>query len=353
MTQKKMSGMSVLIRTDASVEIGSGHLMRCLTLADQLAGMGADVAFVCRDLPGGMFDLLQARGYRGVKFSLAEEGDGFQPADAEETIRAARGLFPDGFDWLVVDQYQLDMAWESLLRPHARKLMVIDDLANRPHSCELLLDQNYEDPSRYQGLVPADCKLLLGPAYALLRPEYVANRGSDELRRRSLRTVFVFFGGSDPADLTGKTLQALMAPGLAHLKVDVVVGGSYIRHESLNMLSKERGNTTIHGPQLHLADLMRAADLGVGAGGVTNWERMTLGLPSLVITLAENQVPISEQLHRRGIIRLLGKSDDVYVEHIRDALLDEIRSQKYLDRIAPSMALCDGQGTCRVLHAMQ
>ena len=95
MSQKKMPGMRALIRTDASVEIGSGHLMRCLTLADQLAGKGADVAFVCRDLPGGMFDLLQVRGYRSARFSLGADS---QQADAEATIRAAQNLFPDGLD---------------------------------------------------------------------------------------------------------------------------------------------------------------------------------------------------------------------------------------------------------------
>jgi len=345
--------MKVLFRTDASIDIGSGHLMRCLTLADKLRGERVDVAFVCRDLPGGMCDTLRARGYLFARLPMTRANKVTQQSDAEETIMAGRQLFPDGIDWQVVDHYGLDARWEERVHGFCRRLMAIDDIANRPHSCDLLLDQNYEDESRYQSLVSADCRLLLGPAYALLRPEYAANRGSNELRIRTLRRVFVFFGGSDPADLTGKTLKALMDPRLIHLEVDVVVGGNYIYQESLNVLSNERGNTTIHGPKLHLADLMKAADLAVGAGGVTNWERMTLGLPSLVITIAENQVPISWQLHQRGIIRLVGNSDDVSIEDIRDALLDEIQSQKYLDRIAPSVATCDGQGAGRVLRAMQ
>lgn len=343
--------MRVLIRTDASVATGSGHVIRCLTLADQLRGQGAEVAFLCAALPGTLSGLVRSRGYPCTELSPSVAGSG--SIDAQETLAAAAAAMPGMVDWLVVDHYGLDARWEEQVRGCCRRIMVIDDIANRPHSCDLLLDQNYEDPSRYQGLVPTDCKLLLGPAYALLRPEYAANRGPDALRRRPLQRVFVFFGGSDPADLTGKTLQALMAPGLVHLKVDVVVGGNYVHHESLTLLAKERGQTTVHGPQLHLADLMRAADLAVGAGGVTNWERMTLGLPSLVITLAENQVPISVQLNQRGIIRLLGKSEDISVEQIRDALLDEIGTQKYLERIAPSVALCDGQGVGRVLNAMQ
>lgn len=342
--------MRVIIRADASVAIGSGHVIRCLTLADQLRGQGAEVSFLCAELPGGLSDLVSARGY--VCGQLSSSVAGSCIIDAAETLMVASEVMPGIVDWLVVDHYGLDSRWEESVRGCCRRMMVIDDIANRPHSCELLLDQNYDDQWRYQDLVAKDCRQLLGPGYALLRPEYAENRRPDEYRRRSLRRIFVFFGGSDPADLTGMTLKALMAPDLIHLEVDVVVGGSYIHHESLDILSKERGHTIIYGPQLHLADLMMAADLAVGAGGVTNWERMTLGLPSLVIPMAENQVPISEQLHQRGIIRLIGQSYDISVEQIRDALLDEIRSRKYLDRIAPSMATCDGQGASRVLHAM-
>ena len=134
--------MKILIRTDASVEIGSGHLMRCLTLADQLSDEGAEVAFICRDLPGGMFDYLRSRDYRFAKLPVAEADKVSQQADATETIEAARQLFPGGVDWLVVDHYRLDAVWERLLRPYMKRLIVIDDLANRSHDCDLLLDQN-------------------------------------------------------------------------------------------------------------------------------------------------------------------------------------------------------------------
>src|SRR3989344_1282314 len=125
--------MRIAIRVDASSQIGSGHLMRCLTLADQLRGVGAEVAFICRDLPGAMFDLLQTREYRSAKLPLAEEGNGSQHLDAQETIGAAGRLFPDGIEWLVVDHYRLDATWERTLRGDVGKIMVIDDLANRPH----------------------------------------------------------------------------------------------------------------------------------------------------------------------------------------------------------------------------
>lgn len=347
-----MRGMNVLIRTDASVKIGSGHLMRCLTLADQLAGKGADVAFVCRDLPGGMFDLLQARGYRGARFSLVEERDGFQQADAEETIRAARSLFPDGFDWLIVDHYQLDVLWERVLRLQAKKIMVIDDIANRQHECDLLLDQNYESTERYRKLVPGKCRLLLGPNFALLRPEYAAYRKLIKSRNREVRRVLVFFGGSDDRNITGLSLEALSQRELRDLDVDVVIGANYRHREKLESQVAERPKAIIYGPRPHLADLMAHADLAIGAGGVTNWERMCLGLPSLVVTIADNQVPISKILDNEGAIRLVGDSEDITTEKILCAIVDEIKMHQRLQRSEIALKKCDGMGARRVIDAL-
>lgn len=349
MSQKKMPGMRALIRTDASVEIGSGHLMRCLTLADQLAGKGADVAFVCRDLPGGMFDLLQVRGYRSARFSLGADS---QQADAEATIRAAQNLFPDGLDWLVVDQYQLDALWECALRPHARKIMVIDDIANRRHECDLLLDQNYESTERYRKLVPENCCLLLGPKFALLRPEYAEYRKSMKSRNRGMQRALVFFGGSDDRNITGLSVEALSERDLRNLDVDVVIGANYRHRERLESQVAQRPKTLIYGPRPHLADLMAQADFAIGAGGVTNWERMCLGLPSLVVTTADNQVPISEILNNEGAIRLVGDSEGITTDNLLSAIVDEIEMHQYLRRSEIALRKCDGMGTQRVIDAL-
>jgi UDP-2,4-diacetamido-2,4,6-trideoxy-beta-L-altropyranose hydrolase len=221
-----MRGHNIVFRTDASVEIGSGHLMRCLTLADQLRGDGTEVAFICRDLPGGMFDLLDARGYRNARLDLAATSPRLQHDDARATIEALAQLFPGGVDWLVVDQYELDAEWERLLRPLSRKLMVIDDLANRSHDCDLLLDQNYyrDLDSRYQGLVPEQCVTLLGPGYVLLRPEFTLARQRLRARDGIVRRILVFFGGSDPTNETEKVMAALRLLGRPDIDVDVVVG---------------------------------------------------------------------------------------------------------------------------------
>jgi len=167
--------MKVAIRTDASADIGSGHVIRCLTLADQLRGSGGDVIFLCAMLPGALSDLVRSRGY--VCALLPQSVASSVMIDADETKAALTEMIPGILDWVVVDHYSLDSRWEQSVRTCCRRLMVIDDIANRQHSCDLLLDQNYDDQSRYQGLVPADCRLLLGPAYALLRPEYAESRG--------------------------------------------------------------------------------------------------------------------------------------------------------------------------------
>lgn len=344
--------MRVLVRTDASVEIGSGHLIRCMTLAEQLRNDGSEVAFVCRDLPGGMFDLLHARGYPCAKLPWAGTGAAAQDDDAKGTIEAAAQLFPEGFDWLVVDHYELDAVWERTLRPHARKLMAIDDIANRPHDCDLLLDQNYESTERYKGLASESCRLLLGPKFALLRPEYADYRKSMMPRIEELRRVLVFFGGTDQYNMTGLSLEALSQREFRHLDVDVVVGANYMFREKLDRQVAERPKTIIYGPRPHLADLMAQADLAIGAGGVTNWERMCLGLPSLVITLAENQVPISKILGNEGVLKLVGSADSSTVKDIRNALLDELQTHRYLRSTEMAMKKCDGLGVERVVDAL-
>lgn len=285
--------------------------MRCLTLAEQLTGNGADVAFVCHELPGGMFDLIQKRGYRGVKFSLVENGNDLQQADAEATIRAARSLFPDGVDWVVVDQYQLDVAWEELLRTHARKLMVIDDLANRRHDCDLLLDQNYyrDQDQRYRGLLPEECVTLLGPAYVLLRPEFAEARQRIRVRNGTVKRILVFFGGSDPDNQTQRVVEALKKLDRPDIAVDVVVGQANPFRQSIHVACGELPNVRVHCQISNMAELIQNADLGIGAGGAAMWERCCLGLPTITVVFAANQVRTTEDVAEIGAIEYLGCAD--------------------------------------------
>ena len=224
---------TLVIRVDSSTRIGSGHLMRCRTLAEELKERGADVHFVCRRHSGNLNELLRDT------FSVYElpspsidthnvADDDYaawlgiiQEEDAADTIATLQGWRPD---WLVVDHYSLDKRWETALRPYVRRIMVIDDLANRTHDCDLLLDQNFYlgMENRYNNLVPSHCQLLLGPKYALLRPEFRKARKTLRIRDGKVQRIFVFFGGTDPTNETTKVIQALKTLELEFI-VDVVL----------------------------------------------------------------------------------------------------------------------------------
>ena len=338
--------------------------MRCLTLADALKSIGVLCHFICREHTGNLIDQILQRGYpvsalpkppelivNNEQQSNYESWLGVEwMIDAVQTKASIGSVV----DWLVVDHYAIDARWEQVLRTDCRHLMVIDDIANRRHLCDLLVDQNYEDQTRYSEFVPKDCRLLLGASYALLRPEYAQYRAIKILRPHTdiIKRAFIFFGGADALNLTGMALKAFSINGLDHIELDVVVGANYLYHEQLSQLAVLRGRTNIHKPLTHLADLMSAADIAIGAGGVTNWERMCLGLPTLVVTIAENQTPISKILDRLGVIKLLGRSEDVSSENISTALLSEIKSRKVSRQVTKAMSLCDGLGVARVINMM-
>jgi UDP-2,4-diacetamido-2,4,6-trideoxy-beta-L-altropyranose hydrolase len=320
--------------------------MRCLTLADVLAARAVRVRFVSRAQHGNLIELLRERGKTVDVLAAAEDAP--QQVDAEQTVAALRGECPD---WLIVDHYELDATWERTVRPHVTKLMVIDDVANRPHVCDLLLDQNYSERSaqRYESLLPAECLRVLGPRYALLRPEYRHFRAAQQPRSGEVRRVLIFFGGSDPQNLTGTALQALSGAQLDDLEVDVVIGANNPHRAALETQAAARARTAVYGARPHLADLMAAADLAVGAGGVTNWERMCLGLPSLVVSIADNQEPGCAALSAVNLIRYLGTSAQVRADDIAQAVREcRADRQALADLAARNQLLVDGLGAARV-----
>jgi UDP-2,4-diacetamido-2,4,6-trideoxy-beta-L-altropyranose hydrolase len=337
--------------------------MRCLTLAEALRERGARTRFVCRAHPGGLIELPQQR---GMSVSALPEPKGAHPdtdseryaywlgvtqkEDAQQTIQALQGEHPD---WLIVDHYGLDSAWERTLRGHAGKLLVIDDLANRQHDCDLLLDQNYSigASARYRKLVPEGAALALGPRYALLRREYLQHRKALRAREGTVRRVLIFFGGSDPHNMTGMALDALSGAEFEGLEVDVVFGPNNAHHAFLDRAIAARPRTRSYGQRPHLADLMAQADLAIGAGGTTTWERLCLGLPSLAISIAENQEPTCEALSGAGLLRYLGRHDQVQTSAIARELRECIRKpEALLDLSGRGKLAVDGLGTMRLVE---
>ncbi len=357
--------MKIIFRVDASNRMGTGHLMRCITLAEALRERGAEMRFICRAHQGNLIEFLQKQTIPVTVLPVPEQSimemsaedyaaclSVSQDEDAEQTIEI---LHDDRPDWLIVDHYGLDIDWEQKLRPHVERIMVIDDLANRRHDSNLLLDQNFtgESGNRYQGLLPENCRVLLGPSYALLRPEYAKYRQMLRSSDSELRRVLVFFGGSDRHNMTALALEALSAHEFSHLEVNVVIGANNLNRVFLEQQASSRPLTNLYGRQPHLADLMMQADISIGGGGTTIWERMCLGLPSIVVSTAENQRPSSEALAEAQLIHYAGHFSDVKKEDLTQHILQLCRAPDGLAEMSAKIQLqVDGLGALKIREAI-
>lgn len=368
--------MNIAIRVDASSRMGLGHLTRCCTLAKELEERGSSVHFVCRAHPGHQIQILEADGYSvsslpEVPEQTANDGDYLawlgvsQKRDADETSVVLNVLSESRkqgqWDWLIVDHYGLDKAWEQRLRSVAKQILVIDDLANREHDCDVLLDQNFflQPDDRYVELLPKHAEALQGPDFALLQPQYAMTRKilercyADIGCVNPVRRVLVFFGGTDSENLTGRCLEALSDPELCETMVDIIVGANNPHKEVLSRQVAARGKTYLHEPRPHLADLMADADMAIGAGGTVTWERCCLGLPSLVISIAENQQPVCNALAAADIIDYLGHWKDVEIVDITRAIKQLVNDPVRRQKLAKSGSeLVEGLGVQRVVDAM-
>ena len=356
--------MRVVFRVDASRTIGSGHVMRCLTLAERLSAMGAACTFVSRAHPGSLIELVRGRGFEVAALPVEQSFRAETPSsgyahwlgsdweeDAAATLSALGSLRPD---WMLVDHYALDARWERLVRPACGRLAVVDDLADRPHDCDLLLDQNAvaNADARYEDKVPCACHLMLGPRYALLQPQYAALRDKVSPRSGVVRRVLVYFGAADAGNLTGLAVDALLELARPDIYVDVVVDPTHAHAATLGAQLAAHPNFRMHGRLPTLAPLMQSADLAIGAGGATSWERCCQGLPALVITLADNQRAIAAELDRLGVLGWLGHQGEVGVAALRKALGQFIEGQHGAEWSRRALALVDGLGAGRVAEML-
>lgn len=355
--------MKVVFRVDASSSIGTGHVMRCLALAQGIERSGGKALFICRESPGNLCDLIATRGFTTLRLTGYEVGEAsanneelshaewlgtFWQEDAAQTCALLQSLAP--FDWLIVDHYALDARWESAVRSLAHNLMAIDDLFDRPHDVDLLLNQNILHASKpsYADLLPSTARQLLGPCYALLQKDYKELRNRTPPRSGKIGRVLVYFGGVDAANLTGRSLEALLAVGCGDLAIDVVLPVSGPHAESIRGLAARLPGAHVHEVLPSLAQLMASADLAIGAGGTTSWERLCLGLPAIVVTLSDNQLMIAQAQQANGLTRWLGHHDVITVECLADGLrtlLEEGLAPEWSTRCR---AAVDGAGVERV-----
>lgn len=339
--------MKVVFRVDASLKVGAGHLMRCLALAETLRECGVETGFICRELVGNLIDLLKQKAMPVIVLPAAR-GSADTAMDAEQSIVALNG---EQTDWLVVDHYGLDMAWETRLRPHVGKLMVIDDLASRHHDCDVLLDQNYSvaGDQRYVGLVPPACHMLLGPEYALLRKEFKQMRTHLAPRLHQLKKILVFFTSGDDQGETLKAMQGIELFGHA-VFVDVVTGSANPDNAWIKKKCAEL-DWGYHCQIDYMPALIAGADLVIGAGGSSNWERCAVGAPALVTILADNQAPIALALDGAGVIRNLGWNGKLQAADYTVALY-ALSDQSLARMSEKALALVDAQGAERIAKVL-
>lgn len=305
--------MQIAIRVDASIQIGIGHVMRCLTLANVLRENGAQVSFICREFPGHLQDYINKQDFIVKLLPIPETEYITQENDPDhaswlgvswekDTEQTKEVLGDEIFDWLIVDHYGIDYRWHETLYSSTKNIMVIDDLADRKYSCDVFLDQTFmREKKAYRSVLPTHSQLMVGTDYALLRPEFIGSRlKAIGKRKRSdgLARIIVSMGNMDPNNFTSLVLAALEKVKWKEKPIIDVVLGS--RAPKLKLVIDQAKKHVLKVNVLqdveNMAELMVKADLAIGAGGTTSWERCCLGLPSLLIKVAENQRQVIHQL---------------------------------------------------------
>lgn len=359
--------MNVVFRADASIDIGTGHVMRCLTLANALRDVGANCHFICREHAGNLIYRIKENGFDVTALPVftkqapsheftSDVYSDWLGADWETDASQTSAALKVPVDWLVTDHYAIDHRWESRLRSSCHKLMAIDDLADRDHECDILLDQNLgRTKADYAARVPADCIILCDPRFALLRPEFAAQRFASLARRKSgeLCHLLINMGGVDKINASSQVLLALRNCVFPETCTITVVMGlqapwlAEVRHLAAAM----PWSTEVLVDVSNMAELMAASDLAIGAAGSTSWERCALGLPSVVVVLAQNQESIATALHATGAASTVTlKTLEIELQALftdRSAL-----AAKLITQSAVAQRIADGLGCEAVAEAM-
>ena len=353
--------------------MGTGHVMRCMTLAEALRDKGAEISFITRAHPGNLIEFIAQKGFAINSLPLlvgmekqtqtqptnplahAEWLGALQQQDALQCVPLLQEIQPD---WLVIDHYAIDYSWQSILKPYYKKLMVIDDLADRQHECDVLLDQNLgRKVSDYRELVPANATLLLGTDFALLRPEFTLWRDSSLKRRAKpeLKHLLITMGGIDTNNVTGRVLTVLKDCGLPNnLKITVVMGGAAPWLEHVKQQAAQMPNATeVKVNVTNMAEIMANSDLAIGAAGSTSWERCCLGLPTLMVVLADNQLIIANALERTNAAYLIGDQAAI-VNQLPVLMTQAMLSSTQLAAMSHAASvIVDGAGVERVIAHLE
>ena len=343
----------VLIRADASLRIGTGHVFRTLNLAADLRERGHTVAYAVRPLAGNLIDRIRAYGFEAIELDdrgAAQTGDWLEVEQGVEVDAMMRLLdaAPRPPRWVIVDHYELDARWESSVRAATgARILAFDDLANRPHVVHALLDGTLAPADRYEGLVPANCVQLLGPRHQLFRASFLEARTRTEPRDEATCRVLIFYGGVDWSGETIKALDALRSLP-EPFEIDVVLGTTNPRRaEVLERIARDP-RARLQAGDAEMAELTARADLAFGGGGNAMWERCFVGCPSIVTSMAEFQ--------RLGVRRVGEVGACIAIEEFADVDADDLAEyaralladgEARLDMSRKASALFDGHVEAR------
>lgn len=359
-TQLRTRNAPIIFRCDASLKIGTGHVMRCMALAMQMRKNNFNVAFICREHDGDLIDFI---GKAFQVYTLKSDPDSGQAAndkygewlgvsqefDAKQTLEIIHDITPQ---LIIVDHYALDETWELYIRSHTvLEICVIDDLVNRRHCSEYLIDQTLNrKPEEYASLVPNNTKLFCGINYALVREEFAIYRERSLVRRKNvqLERILLSLGGTDPANVSKAIMDEILnVCRRLEIQIDLVLGHNNPWVSSFLSFQRENKDLLriIQGAN-NMAEVMTAADIAIGASGTSSWERCVLGLPTIQIIQVENQQDIAFALARVGAIKLVHEIDQI------TPLIERAGTWMH-DVSEKAKNICDGRGLQRVLHQMR
>jgi UDP-2,4-diacetamido-2,4,6-trideoxy-beta-L-altropyranose hydrolase len=351
---------------DASLEIGTGHVMRCLALANEAKQQGWESIFVLRDPDDEIVKLIASCDHRVKKLvSLADgekiicngtaHGDWLpvsQTQDANETVDVIHDLKPD---WIIVDHYAIDKTWFLTVKKSIVKILVIDDLGDRDLICDLLLNQNLgASAEKYDGKLPIDCRLLLGPTFALLRSEFGEwrERSLEGRLDRNIENILITMGGGDTENHTLQALKEITKSKYAKkCAFTVIIGGSYPHTNTLyEFLDASQLKVSVFANVKNMAEIMSKTDLCIGAAGSTSWERCCMGQPTITFSIANNQREIAKQLSQKNVAIYSNISNLlVNFEQFFDGTGKELQSTLSIN----SRQICDGFGASRVVEELE
>lgn len=353
----------IAFRVDSSYEIGTGHVMRCLNFADALNKNNCNCVFICRELDGNIIEIIKRKGFQVFSLPNTEEKPEeakihpahihwlrvTQETDAKETNKALEIIKPD---WLIIDHYAIDHEWQKLLDIKKTKIIVIDDLADRKHKCDILIDTN---PGRtendYDNLVKKKTKKLLGLKYAILNSNFREKRKENKTTIKN--KIVISMGGVDKNNYTAKAIRAIIELNKSSpSNTEVIIGPSYQHEKQLKKLLIDQKNFRIHKSVNNMAELLADCEIAIGAVGGSAWERCCLGIPSICVVIAENQKFAAIQLANNNAIVSVIDNNNLEKNIIMEIMKLKNDHKKLTEMKNSAKNLVDGEGIDRILMEM-